>query len=90
MPTEISRRNWLKDTVRLVGVAATTVIVAQRAQAQSATPTKQSKAEALYQDSPNGAQTCGACAYYLPPIDCKLVQGPVHPTGWCRNFSPKT
>lgn len=47
---------------------------------------KQTKAEAQYQDHPNGQQHCGVCANFIPPADCRVIQGPVSPDGWCRNF----
>jgi hypothetical protein len=52
-------------------------------------PRKQTKAEALYQDYPNGPQRCGVCVHFQPPNDCEVIQGPVQPNGWCRNFRPR-
>ena len=50
---------------------------------------KQTKAEALYRDYPNGPQRCGVCVHFRPPNDCEVIQGPVQPNGWCRNFRPR-
>ena len=47
---------------------------------------KQTKAEARYQDHPKGTQRCGLCANFIPPNDCRVIQGPVSDDGWCRNF----
>jgi len=47
---------------------------------------KQTKAEAQYQDDPNGSEHCGACANFVAPDDCRIVRGPVSPDGWCKNF----
>jgi len=47
---------------------------------------KQSKAEAMYQDHPNGTKHCSACANFVAPNDCKVIQGPVSPNGYCKNF----
>ena len=47
---------------------------------------KQTKAEARYQDHPNGSQRCGLCANFVPPNDCRVIEGPVMENGWCRNF----
>ena len=53
------------------------------------------KATAKYQDHPSGANMCGKCNYFLPganakgPGQCKLVAGPISPTGWCTLFAPK-
>ena len=53
------------------------------------------KTSAKYQDHPSGANMCGKCNYFLPgasaagPGLCKLVAGPISPTGWCTLFAPK-
>jgi hypothetical protein len=61
------------------------------ASAQSQAPaTKQSKAEALYQDKPHSGQLCGICAYFIAPTSCQKVDGEVRPTGWCKNFQRKS
>ena len=51
---------------------------------------KTAKADARYQEHPNGPQHCDACAFYLPPVACRLVRGEVSPNGWCSYFAPKT
>ena len=50
---------------------------------------KQTKAEARYRDHPNGPQRCGLCANFVPPNDCRVIEGPVMENGWCRNFRAK-
>ncbi len=53
------------------------------------------KANVKYQPTPNGANACGKCNYFLPgpkagaPGLCKIVGGPISPTGWCILFAPK-
>jgi hypothetical protein len=53
------------------------------------------KANAHYQDHPNGANRCGKCNYFLPGADfngpgsCKVVAGSISPTGWCTLFAPR-
>lgn len=79
----------------LVGAAtlASLPLLAQPLQAQAAGTVP--KANAKYQDHPNGANMCGKCNYFLPGADakapglCKLVAGPISPTGWCTLFAPK-
>lgn len=51
---------------------------------------KTAKAAARYQDHPNGTAHCEACAYFLPPVACRLVRGEVSPNGWCGFFQPRT
>ena len=45
---------------------------------------KTTKAQAAYQPQPNGPQSCGNCANFIPPNDCRVVMGPVAPSGWSR------
>ena len=47
---------------------------------------KTAKADAGYQDHPNGPAHCELCAYYLPPVACRVVRGEVSPNGWCGFF----
>jgi hypothetical protein len=55
-----------------------------------APPPKVPKAQAAYQDFPRGAQRCAVCANFVPPNDCRVVQGPISPNGWSRYFVPLT
>ena len=94
---EPSRRAVLRNAaaaVGLIGTSALAVGCAQpRAQAPPPPPAqaqKQTKAQATYQDRPNGAERCGVCANFVAPGDCRVIQGPVIPDGWCRNFRART
>jgi hypothetical protein len=47
-----------------------------------------------YQDSPNNGQKCSDCTAFKPGPEsapdtgtCKVIGGPVSPTGWCMAFS---
>src|SRR5205814_1848550 len=98
----LSRRVLFRSAALAAGVLGSSALVAgcqpqTGAQAQpapppappGAVPVKQTKAQAAYQDQPNGEQRCGVCANFLPPNDCRVIQGPVMPNGWCRNFKAK-
>lgn len=50
---------------------------------------KQTKIQAAYQNFPRGRQRCGVCVHFRPPNDCEVIEGPVSPNGWCRNFVPR-
>jgi hypothetical protein len=50
---------------------------------------KLTKASARYRDRPNGNQQCAGCVHFLPPGDCEIVEGPISPEGWCRNYKRK-
>lgn len=85
------RRDLLETALATVGAGC--VLIALRAEqtpAQAEGQPKLAKADASYQDRPNGQQHCAICAHYLPPAACQVVQGEVSPNGWCDRFQPKT
>ncbi len=42
-----------------------------------------------YQDTPHGAQQCDNCSQFQPPSSCKVVDGTISPTGWCKVYVKK-
>jgi hypothetical protein len=48
---------------------------------------KMSKQEAEYQDSPKDIRMCATCTLFEPPHSCKVVEGDVSPSGWCKVFA---
>ena len=55
---------------------------------------KGSKSQFDYQDHPNGKEQCSACSLFVPGKaksegTCKIVEGEISPSGWCRAFSAK-
>jgi hypothetical protein len=66
--------------------AATAAAVVSRAVAQQ----KISQADAKYQTTPKGDQSCDGCANFQPPNACKFVEGDISPNGWCQLFGAKT
>jgi hypothetical protein len=48
---------------------------------------KMSKQEAEYQDSPKDIRMCATCTLFDPPRACKVVEGDVSPSGWCKAFA---
>lgn len=51
--------------------------------------TKFSQKMAKYQPTPHGAQRCDNCSQFVPPTDCKVVDGPISPAGWCMLYVHK-
>jgi hypothetical protein len=45
--------------------------------------------DAHYQRFPKGPQRCQICLQYVPPDQCKIVQGPIFPQGWCQFFAAR-
>jgi hypothetical protein len=48
---------------------------------------KMSKPEAEYQDSPKDIRVCATCTLFEPPHACKVVEGDISPSGWCKAFA---
>ena len=80
----MSRRAVVRSAALAFGVAAAGVAVTP-----AGAQTKISQADAKYQDSPKGQQTCATCANFQAPNACKFVQGTISQNGWCQLFAPK-
>ena len=48
---------------------------------------KMTQREAEYQDSPKGIFMCATCTLFEPPSSCKVVEGEVTASGWCKAFA---
>ncbi len=83
----VSRRQMLRGTAIATGAAtlAAATLSAPGARAQ----TKISQAQAGYQDTPKGDQSCANCAPFEPPSSCKVVDGTISPSGWCKIYQKK-
>jgi len=81
-----SRRSVLGVAV----MSAAGCVLAFRLASPAAAQQKTAKADARYQDHPNGGAHCELCAYYQPPVACRVVRGEVSPNGWCGFFQAKT
>jgi hypothetical protein len=84
---ELSRRNVLRG-VACAAIGATAV-AATGERALAAKP-KRSQADVAYQDHPKGDERCDNCEPFIPPDQCKTVEGPVAAKGWCKIYSAKS
>lgn len=56
---------------------------------------KAKKADMKYQDKPNAGKDCDDCIHFIPGKSakamgtCKIVEGPISPSGWCIEFQQK-
>jgi hypothetical protein len=56
---------------------------------------KAKKQDMHYQDRPKEGQKCEDCVHYIPgkdakaPGECKIVDGPISPKGWCIEYQLK-
>ena len=91
VPVKILRRDLLRRAAAATGAGCALVALGSEiAPGQAQVRSKLAKAEAHYQDQPNGQQHCAACAYYIAPVACQVVRGEVSPNGWCERFQPRT
>jgi hypothetical protein len=52
--------------------------------------TKFAQQIAGYQAKPMGTAQCGNCIHFEAPSSCKVVEGLIAPTGWCRLYAQRT
>jgi hypothetical protein len=51
---------------------------------------KGSKESVQYQEGPKDDQKCSSCIHFIAQSnECKVVDGPISPNGWCTLFNPK-
>ncbi len=80
----VSRRSLLRTAAVAAGGAAILGTAAsRRAEAKA-----QQKLVG-YQDTPHGAQQCDNCSQFVAPDSCKVVDGKISPTGWCKVYAKK-
>jgi len=69
--------------IAVAGVSASLCLPAWAARASD----KMTKAQAEYQDAPNGIYSCGNCTLFVAPSSCKVVDGDVSTDGWCKAYA---
>ena len=79
-PFNRSRRNVMRSLAG--GVSAGLLLRIVPADASE----KMTRAQAEYQDTPNGIYSCGLCTLFERPNACKVVEGEVSKDGWCKAF----
>jgi hypothetical protein len=84
---DLSRRGLLRGVALVAGGGALlgAGLIASSAQAAN----KLTQQAANYQSAPKGSARCNVCSQWLQPTDCKVIQGPVSPTGWCSLYAAK-
>ena len=81
--SRLTRRNVL---ISMVG--STSLLAATRRFAEAGTKMPQSAVH--YQQTAKDGQSCADCYHFMAPQTCKLVDGAIVPTGWCRLWVKKT
>lgn len=84
---KVSRRSLLQTIwITGSGVCTTGLAGLRSAAAQGRVP----KAPAQYQDHSRGDQHCSRCVNFVAPSSCRIVEGEIHPDGWCQFFAAKS
>jgi hypothetical protein len=81
----VSRRTVLGAGV----VAVAAVIVPTIAPHPAAAQQKVKPAMVQYQQTPKNKQECDTCLHWVPPDQCKMVEGKINPKGWCSLYALK-
>jgi hypothetical protein len=82
---ERSRRSILRNFVFSAGGAAMlgTITSGNRV---SAAQTKMTPTAVGYQGTPQGTQRCDNCTQFEAPSSCKVVEGNIAASGWCKIY----
>jgi len=81
---ETTRRQLIGRVVLMAGALG-----ASLAAGRAAAATKLSHGDVGYQPKPQGKARCELCVNWQAPDACKLVAGPISPSGWCGLFVPR-
>ena len=87
MHWRLTRRNVVAGAAALAGLSLLP---------RAALAAKAPKDALKYQDHPHEAQDCAGCIQFIPGKsatamgECKVVDGPISPKGWCLAFVKKT
>ena len=95
MPETSPEKHGIEETRRSV-LAGLTIVGAAGAVGVSLAPPRAYAAAKLppeqvhYQATPNGDARCELYTNWQAPGACKLVAGPISPSGWCSFFAKKS
>ena len=81
----VSRRAMLGAGVAAVAAVIVPAIAPHPAAAQQ----KVKPAMVQYQQTPKNKQQCDTCLHWVPPDQCKMVEGKINPKGWCSLYALK-
>jgi hypothetical protein len=81
------RSNRLSRRRLIATAVGATSIVAIVPVSQTRALEKMTRQQAQYQDSPKDIMMCATCTLFEPPKSCKVVEGDVSPSGWCKAFA---
>jgi len=74
-----------RSAIRIMASAISAGLVTQMSRARASD--KMTKAQAEYQDTPQGLYSCAMCTLFVSPNGCKVVEGEISRDGWCKAFA---
>jgi High potential iron-sulfur protein len=83
---ETGKFNWSRRSVIRAAISGISAALSEPASSSQADE-KMTRAQAQYQDTPNGIYSCGNCSLFERPKSCKVVAGEVSEDGWCKAFA---
>jgi len=86
-PVRLSRRGVLRNFAMSAGGAA--VLGATMLTSREAKAAKVAQKIVAYQDTPKGGQQCDNCSQFVAPDSCKVVDGTIAASGWCKVYVKK-
>jgi hypothetical protein len=81
-----SRRQLIFGAALTAGLAGGAGLIPRSV---AAAQSKLSQSDSGYQARPSGGQRCEVCANWQAPSSCKVVSGPISPSGWCSLFAAR-
>lgn len=84
----LSRRSMLRNVAFAAGGAAMFGAIIDQSRTAEA-QTKAAKTVVGYQDTPHDGQRCDNCLQFVPPSSCKVVDGDIAASGWCKVYVKK-
>ena len=84
----ISRRRLIGGAALVAGAASG--LLSALAAGPAVASAKLSQKAAGYRNKPMGKTQCDNCAVWQGPASCKLVEGPLSPSGWCNLYNAKS
>ncbi|MGD0721669.1 MAG: high potential iron sulfur protein [Roseiarcus sp.] len=76
----VNRRDLVLAAVGAAPLLALSSTIAEAKMAQTAVG---------YQDEPKDGKQCNGCNFYIDPNACKVVDGEIKPTGYCKLWNKK-
>jgi hypothetical protein len=87
MPDWFEKSNLSRRGVLISAVGSTSLLAGTTRWALAETKVPQSAVH--YQQTANDGHECADCYHFTAPQTCKLVDGTISPTGWCRLWVKK-